>query len=166
MWEDKKKDMELSVNSITLPDCVHTWVTGQHGTINNLWGVFHLTYQQTFQVDGRSGISDHVLQLLQPGFHPPLGAERHDCGVGRSKLSQSKKCTRFSNLLRFTCEPSLFLANGRGPSGAALGSQPTQIASTGTAAHNEEKNIPGAERVPANQKLGAGPRLASGSPLS
>lgn len=49
----------------------------------------------------------------------------------------------------FTCETSLFLANGRGPSGAALGSQPTQIASNRNSVHNEEKNIPKAKRLPA-----------------
>lgn len=51
-----------------------------------------------------------------------------------------------SELCEFTCETSsLFLANGRGPSGAALGSQPTQIASNRNSVHNEEKNIPKAE---------------------
>lgn len=43
--------------------------------------IYELTYQQTFQVYGRPGVSDHVLQLLQPGFHPPLGAQRHDRSV-------------------------------------------------------------------------------------
>lgn len=40
-----------------------------------------MTHQQTFQVDGRSGVSDHVLQPPQPGFQPPLSAQRHDSGA-------------------------------------------------------------------------------------
>ncbi len=139
----------------------------QHGIINNLWGVSHLTYQQTFQVYGRSGISDHVLQLLQPGFHPPLGAERHGCSVGRVKVEWNIKS--FSKLFGFTCETSLFLANGRGPSGAASGSQPTQIASNRNRVHNEEKNIPKAKglyaKVPKLAKW-AGPPLANVSGLA
>lgn len=86
-----------------------------------------MTYQQTFQVYSTSGISDHVLQLLQPGFHPPLGADRHDCSS--RFVSKLESNMNFSELFEFTCETSLFLANGRGPRGAALGSQPTQTAS-------------------------------------
>lgn len=48
----------------------------------------------------------------------------------------------FSKECEFTCEPSLFVANGRGPSGAALGSQPTQLASDRNSVHNEEKIFP------------------------
>lgn len=40
-----------------------------------------MTHQQTFQVDGRSGVSDQVLQPPQPGFQPSLSAQRHDSGA-------------------------------------------------------------------------------------
>lgn len=60
--------------------------------------IYELTYQQTFQVYGRPGVSDHVLQLLQPGFHPPLGAQRHDRSVvsfpklNLKRVSYNKVC--------------------------------------------------------------------------
>lgn len=58
----------------------------------------------------------------------------------------------FQTVFKFTCETSLFLANGRGPSGAALGSQPTQIASNRNSVHNEEKIFP-KQRLLASQNL-------------
>jgi len=111
-----RMENSLDASSITLPNCLHTCIAFQriHNIINNPWGVSHLTYQQTFQVYGRSGVSDHVLQLLQPGFHPPLGAQRHDCGRAASKLTR-KMWRGFPNCFEFTWEPSLFLANGRRP---------------------------------------------------
>lgn len=67
------------------------------------------SYQQTFQVYGRPGVSDHVLQLLQPAFHPPLGAERHGCSVGsfpkRQKTDARRdKEVRIERGLKFTWE--------------------------------------------------------------
>ena len=78
----------MNATSVTLPTCVD--VSGTDITVNNLRAVSRRTYQQTFQVYGGPGVSDHVLQLLLPGFHPPLGAQRHDCEWRRS-LKQNKQ---------------------------------------------------------------------------
>lgn len=111
-----------------------------------IYEVSHLTYQQTFQVYGRPGIAYHVLQLLQPGLQPPLGAQRH---VYRGPAFRVGSNT---NSLLFTCDTLFFwlMAVGLAQQPWALCSPPKSFPTGIASVHNEQKIFP--KRLPLFRK--------------
>lgn len=77
---ENERDQQHAPALVFVPACVSS-VSVNRAIINNPWSEVYpnRSYQQTFQVYGRPRVFDHVLQLLPPVFHPPLGAERHGC---------------------------------------------------------------------------------------
>lgn len=125
-------------------------VNTQHGIIHYLWGGCQETYQQTFQVNGGPGISDRFLQLFQPGFHPPLCAQRHACGDG-------DRCAYEERFEIHTFTPTLSLhvnALCSWSMAVGLAEQPWDHSPPNlppTRVHNE--NIPKANGIPGKKKL-------------